>query len=111
MKFVYNVASMNKQTDIIKQILYRFTPILLILFTLISCEPFSSNTSLQTEAAVAGVSEPVPTLPQLPPTFQTALVNPLDTPHSYVDDTCRYLKNKWNPESAAPGTIVMVIMV
>ncbi|MBK8781179.1 MAG: hypothetical protein IPO22_05145 [Anaerolineales bacterium] len=102
---------MNKQTDIIKQILYRFTPILLILFTLISCEPFRSNTSPQTEAAVAGVSEPAPTLPQLPPTFQTALVNPLDTPHSYVDDTCRYLKNKWNPESAAPGTIVMVIRV
>lgn len=103
---------MNKQTEIIRQILHRIAPILIIVFTLISCEPFASNSTTQTEAALAEVSEAAPnTPPPLPSIFQTALINPLDTPHTYVDDTCRYLKNKWNPDSAAPGTVVMILMI
>lgn len=104
---------MNKQTDIIKQILYRFAPLLLIIFTLISCEPFASNTTTQTEATTTEVSEAaLYTPPPLPSLFQTTLINPLDTPHTYVDDTCRYLKNKWNPDtSAPPGTVVMILMI
>jgi hypothetical protein len=102
---------MNKQTDAIRQILFRFASILLIIFTLISCEPFASNTAPQTEAAVAGSSETALILPALPATFQTTLINPLDTPRTYVDDACRHLKNKWNPESAAPGTVVMILMI
>ena len=58
---------------------------------------------------------PVPTAirtpPALPPIFTTDLLNPLDTPHIYIHDTCQYLKTKWNPNNAAPGTVVMVIMI
>lgn len=103
---------MNKQTDSKKQIILRFTPILLIIFSLISCQTFVTTTSPQTEAAAAGSFEAALTLPPLPSTFQTTLINPLDTPHTYVEDTCRYLKNKWNPEtSAPPGTVVMILLI
>jgi hypothetical protein len=55
-----------------------------------------------------------PTIPRTPPTlpagFTTSLLNPLDTPHTYITDTCQYLKARWNPSNAAPGTVVMVIM-
>ena len=58
---------------------------------------------------------PTPTMaprtpPALPPAFSTAELNPLDTPHTYVADTCQYLHDKWNPNNAAPGTIVIVVM-
>jgi hypothetical protein len=42
--------------------------------------------------------------------FVTDLLNPLDTPHTYIADTCQYLKAKWDANNAAPGTVVMVIM-
>ncbi|MBE0670071.1 MAG: hypothetical protein IH588_05755 [Anaerolineales bacterium] len=103
---------MNKQTNVLKQVIYRFAPILLVVFTLISCEPFASNASIQTEAALSESSEAAfITPPTLPPLFQTTHINPLDTPHTYVDHTCRYLKNKWTPYNAAPGTIVMILMI
>jgi hypothetical protein len=50
------------------------------------------------------------TPPALPSTFTTARLNPLDTPHTYIQDSCEYLYNKWNSNNAAPGTVVMVIM-
>jgi len=57
---------------------------------------------------------PTPTIPRTPPTlpagFTTSLLNPLDTPHTYITDTCQYLKARWDPNNAAPGTVVMVIM-
>ena len=59
---------------------------------------------------------PIPTAtiprtpPALPPAFTTSALNPLDTPHTYIQDSCQYLKAKWDPNNAAPGTIVMVIM-
>lgn len=108
---------MNKQTDALKHALYRFAPILLIVFLMVSCEPISShpatqtNNGLMTEAALAEIPETInTTLTALPPTFQTTLLNPLDKPHTYVDETCRYLRNKWNPLNAEPGTVVMIIM-
>ena len=52
---------------------------------------------------------PESTLPPLPEMFQTALLNPLDVPHTYIDETCRYLRNRWNPSNARPGTVVMAI--
>ncbi|HSG29483.1 MAG TPA: M2 family metallopeptidase, partial [Candidatus Krumholzibacterium sp.] len=67
-------------------------------------------TSLPTE-----IPSPTPTMaprtpPALPPVYTSTVLNPLDTPHTYVVDTCQYLQNKWNPNNAAPGTIVIVIM-
>lgn len=52
----------------------------------------------------------VRTPPALPATYQASYLNPLDYPHTYIEDTCQYLQMKWNPENAAPGTVVMVIM-
>jgi hypothetical protein len=50
------------------------------------------------------------TPPALPATFQTGQLNPLDTPHTYIPDTCQYLRDKWSSANSAPGTVVMVIM-
>jgi hypothetical protein len=58
---------------------------------------------------------PTPTMlprtpPVLPATYTSNILKPGDTPHTYVKDTCQYLKDKWNPNNAAPGTIVINIM-
>ena len=52
----------------------------------------------------------VRTPPALPAGFSSTLLNPLDTPHTYVQDTCQALKAKWDPKNAVPGTVVMTIM-
>lgn len=61
-----------------------------------------------------GTSVPSPTAvrtpPALPGVFQTGLLNALNTPHTYIQDTCQALKAKWDPNNAAPGTVVMVVM-
>jgi hypothetical protein len=58
---------------------------------------------------------PTATIPRTPPAlpgiYQTSLLKPEDLPRTYVDDTCQYLQNKWNPNNAEPGTLVMVIMI
>lgn len=51
------------------------------------------------------------TAPALPGTFQSIKLNPLDSPHTYVAETCQYLRRKWDPYSAEPGTVVMIIML
>ena len=51
------------------------------------------------------------TPPALPPTFIASSLNPLDTPHTYISDTCQYLKDKWTSTNAAPGTVVMIVMI
>jgi hypothetical protein len=50
------------------------------------------------------------TPPVLPGMFQASFLYDGDTPHTYIDDTCQYLHDKWASTSAAPGTVVMVIM-
>jgi peptidoglycan/xylan/chitin deacetylase (PgdA/CDA1 family) len=71
---------------------------------------------LQPTATMPASETPVPpptavrTPPALPATFVASQLNPLDTPHTYVEDTCQYLYDKWNSNNAAPGTVVMVIM-
>ena len=54
--------------------------------------------------------DPNRTPPALPAEFQTSLLNPKDLPHSYIEDTCQYLKMRWDPNNSSPGTIVMPIM-
>jgi len=49
--------------------------------------------------------------PALPPLYQSNYLNPQDAPHTYVQDTCQYLRNKWHPANAQPGTVVMIIMI
>lgn len=53
----------------------------------------------------------VRTPPALPSTFTASQLNPLDAPHTYIQDTCQYLYDKWNSNNAAPGTVVMVVML
>ena len=51
------------------------------------------------------------TPPALPANYQSPILHPLDTPHTYIADTCEYLNAKWNPNNSAPGTVVMVVMI
>ena len=71
----------------------------------------------QTKTASAVPTEtPLPsptalrTPPALPAAFKTNSLNPLDTPHSYIQDSCQYLKDKWTSTNSVPGTVVMVVM-
>lgn len=54
--------------------------------------------------------DPRRTPPALPPVFSTDLLKPLDQPRTYLTDTCAYLRAKWHPENAEPGTVLMPIM-
>jgi len=72
---------------------------------------------LQPTATPLPTETPVPTAipprtpPALPGVFIANQLNPLDIPHTYMQDTCGYLYDKWNSNNAAPGTVVMVIML
>jgi hypothetical protein len=63
--------------------------------------------------APTGTPVPSPTAvrtpPALPDTYISEHLNPLDAPHTYIEDTCEYLKNRWDPNNAAPGTVVMIV--
>ncbi|NOY98242.1 MAG: polysaccharide deacetylase family protein [Chloroflexi bacterium] len=65
--------------------------------------PLPTETPIPTATAIR-------TPPALPGIYQSSFLNPKDTPHTYVQDTCQYLKAKWDPNNASPGTVVMVIM-
>jgi hypothetical protein len=56
--------------------------------------------------------EPTPlrTPPALPGGFATDLLKPLDIPAAYIADSCQYLRAKWDPSNAEPGTVIMPIM-
>ena len=55
-------------------------------------------------------STPIRTPPALSSIFLTKLLNPKDVPQAYISDTCQYLRDKWDPNHAEPGTVVMPIM-
>jgi hypothetical protein len=54
--------------------------------------------------------QPTSVPPSLPLSFQTSLLNPLDLPHTYIQQPCQYLLDKWSTGNSAPGTVVMIIM-
>ena len=72
-----------------------------------------------TAALPAATETPAPTAtdaaprtpPALPGPYTSSLLNANDTPHAYITDTCQYLRQRWDPANAAPGTVVMVIMI
>ena len=110
----------------------RLTYFLFLIILLTSCQPAPVSTpdmslaltqAFQTAfAQLQPTGTPVPTdtplppptairtPPALPATFVANQLNPLDRPHTYIEDTCQYLHDKWNPNNAAPGTVAMVIM-
>ncbi len=67
-------------------------------------------TELPTETPVPSPTA-VRTPPALPGIYQSPILNALDTPHTYISDTCEYLKAKWDPNNSVPGTVVMVVMI
>jgi hypothetical protein len=102
-----------------------------ILFFMSGCSPGSSSPVIPTVAATpfpsatitrVPTTTPLPTAtitptatairtpPVLSALFQTSLLNPLDTPHAYIQDTCLYLQDKWSSKNSPPGTVVMPIM-
>jgi hypothetical protein len=83
------------------------TPAPISTLTALPPTPVPTSTPLPTETPAPTA---VRTPPDLPGMFQSQYFNSLDTPHTYVTDTCQYLRNKWDPNNAAPGTVVMPIM-
>lgn len=73
--------------------------------------PSTETTAPEPTVAPTATRDPNRTPPALPEAFTTTLLNPLDTPHTYIQDKCQYLKSKWDPNNAAPGTVVMIIMI
>jgi hypothetical protein len=104
----------------------------MLAILLASCAPSTSSPTLDVEtlsthavetaiAALQPTATPVPTDTPLPPPTEVRTPPALpadfttnrliDTPHTYIQDTCEYLHDKWNSNNAAPGTIVMVVML
>jgi hypothetical protein len=74
-------------------------------------QPQATATSVPGETSVAPPTVVVArTPPALPATFVASQLNPFDTPHPYIEDTCQYLHDKWNSNNSTPGTLAMVIM-
>ncbi len=107
---------MKKQENNKSYRVYRITNILLFTLILISCEPFTSTPPHVTKETLMGstainTARAEATPPALPALFQSNYSNPLDTPHTYLQDSCQYLVNRWNRLNAEPGTIVMILML
>lgn len=64
------------------------------------------------EAAAQASATPVPLTPTPPPLeiYQTDRLYQGIQPVTYLDDACQYLYDRWNPDNASPGTIVLPIM-
>ena len=101
------------------QLLHRIISACLLGVFLASCRPLAPSpiagtvnptnelTSAQSPALTEQAQRTPPALPRL---FQSASLNVFDTPHTYIRDSCQYIKAKWDPNNAAPGTIVMIVM-
>lgn len=53
---------------------------------------------------------PLRTPSPLPPIFTSAILDKTVLPQTYIEDTCQYLKARWDPNNSIPGTVVMVVM-
>ncbi len=60
--------------------------------------------------ALPQTPDPKRTPPALPGPFQTDQLMPGAGPHTYINNICQYLKDRWNPNNSQPGTVVMPIM-
>ncbi len=107
----------------------KLVAVIIIIFVLAGCAapltPTAAPSALPdaTTTPLPATSTPEPSATPLPPTptalrtppalpgvYQTSLLNPLDAPHTYITDTCEYLKARWDENNSRPGTVVMVIM-
>jgi peptidoglycan/xylan/chitin deacetylase (PgdA/CDA1 family) len=72
--------------------------------------PTATETPAPPTVTPTATVDPNVTPPPLPVTFRSQFLKPLDIPRTYVEDTCTYIRNRWDPNKSAPGTIVMPIM-
>lgn len=111
--------------------------VLLGMAVLAACSPLTGSASINQEKSPQGtlrtplqkptrtatrtpISSPTPTkifptaTPKptgIPPSrFETDRLYQGVEPVSYIDDVCQYYYDRWNPENAAPGTIVVPVM-
>jgi hypothetical protein len=89
--------------------------ICLLAVLLPACAPVAAPTAASTAPPMAQSAAPTATAirtpPELPESFVSTHLNPLDQPRPYIEDACRYLHDKWSPEKSAPGTVVMIVML
>ncbi len=90
-----------------KCIIDRVAGIFLLILLLTSCGPYKASTSTAEATAEENTVNAPPTLPVI---FQPTQLNSLDIPHTYIEQTCQYLRKRWDSLSAEPGTVVMIIM-
>jgi hypothetical protein len=114
----------NRKSYIRNRFLYVTFMVLAVLLPT-SCKPLAptdavtaketTTTNAITNTALMATPESTVDAPRIPPalpvSYQSDYLNPLDAPHTYLQDTCRYLRNRWHPENAQPGTVVMIIMI
>ncbi len=97
----------------------------LLAFSLAACAPVpapdvSTQTATSSPAPTVTVKptatmppSPTPTsltAPALPVPYQNDTLTPFGSPHTYIQDQCQYLQDKWSSKNSPPGTVVMTIM-
>ena len=116
---------MQNRDSKIRHAIFQVAVIAVVVFILIACEPVIATSVAKTEEAVDTATiletplvdtlEPTQIAPSTPPAlpspYQSNTLNPLDTPRTYLQDTCHYLRSRWHPANAQPGTVVMIIML
>jgi hypothetical protein len=70
--------------------------------------PVPTGTYTPTAAPSATPTARIP--PDLPGPYQNNSLTPFGSPHTYVQDQCQYLQDKWSSTNSSAGTVVMVIM-
>jgi hypothetical protein len=93
--------------------------VLCLILSISACQTTISSAVENTEIVpnktltFTPTSIPMATVPATPPklsiVYQTSQLNPLDTPHTYIKDTCIYLRDQWDSHNAPPGTVVIII--
>ena len=71
--------------------------------------PASSLTPTITPSRTATPTQ-VRTPPDLPGVFTSTILDSAVIPQTYIENTCQYLKARWDPNNSPPGTVVMIIM-
>lgn len=72
-----------------------------------SATPQPTSTSTPAPSATPTLTR---TPPELPTTFQSSLIHARSFPVTYIENTCQYLKARWDPNNSPPGTVAMIIM-
>ncbi len=67
--------------------------------------PTATTTVTATATATA-----VRTPPALPEIFHSNILAKNALPQTYIENTCEYLKARWDPNNSPPGTVVMTVM-